>query len=62
MKRPAIDPRLGAGYTGSARIHRRLAVPFVVSLAVPFVVSPSASLRTGLSNHGRPFDKLRANG
>jgi hypothetical protein len=29
---------------------------------IPFVVSPSAPLRTGLSNHERPFDRLRANG
>ncbi|MCJ7521313.1 MAG: hypothetical protein MUP21_03750 [Dehalococcoidia bacterium] len=29
---------------------------------MPFVVSPSAQLRTGLSNHERPFDRLRANG
>jgi len=29
---------------------------------MPFVVSPSASLRTGLSNHEWPFDRLRANG
>ena len=29
---------------------------------MPFVVSPSARLRTGLSNHERPFDGLRANG
>ena len=28
---------------------------------MPFVVSPSAPLRTGSSNHERPFDKLRAN-
>ncbi len=28
----------------------------------PFVVSPSTSLRTGLPNHERPFDILRANG
>ena len=28
---------------------------------MPFVVSPPVSLRTGLSNHERPFDKLRAN-
>ena len=28
---------------------------------IPFVVSPSAPLRTGLSNHERPFDRLRAN-
>jgi hypothetical protein len=26
------------------------------------VVSPSVPLRTGLSNHEQPFDKLRANG
>jgi len=29
---------------------------------MPFVVSPSASLRTGPSNHEWPFDKLRVNG
>jgi len=29
---------------------------------IPFVVSPSAGLRTGLSNHEQPFDRLRVNG
>lgn len=28
----------------------------------PFLVSPAATLRTGLSNHERPFDRLRVNG
>jgi hypothetical protein len=34
----------------------------ITRFKTPFVVSLSAPLRTGLSNHERPFDRLRANG
>ncbi|MGB2855847.1 MAG: hypothetical protein WBC61_04275, partial [Dehalococcoidia bacterium] len=34
----------------------------ITQFTTPFVVSPSALLRTGLSNHERPFDRLRVNG
>jgi hypothetical protein len=44
--------------------HREMKALFlgVTQFKTPFVVSPSAPLRTGLSNHERPFDRLRANG
>ncbi|MGB2583444.1 MAG: hypothetical protein WBC89_04730, partial [Dehalococcoidia bacterium] len=35
---------------------------FDIAKLIPFVVSPSAPLRTGPSNHERPFDRLRVNG
>ncbi len=54
------DDRFGPGLTES----RIRGVPSVRGLdaELPFVVSPSACSGQALSNHERPFDKLRANG